>query len=180
MRPLGETPEQRAEKLATVAAVGTTIEQIQKHAAQEKAALVAELEAARKHEREAIADTVLATALKAAKVTDTAADLIAQKLLPRVNIETKDGKRAVAIMSADGTTPMVNADGKPAGFADLMREAQTAWPDCFEGTGAGGGGTNPKQKGPAASKVLTRAEFDRLSPKEKSDKMLGGWKLTDN
>lgn len=177
LRPLGETLEQRAERIASITTFETTVEQIKTLAEQEKAAMVAELDSMRSHERDTIAQTVLAAALSDARITDEGVELITGRLIDRVRVETVDGKRKVRILQADGQ-PMLNTDGKPAGFKDLASEARDAFPKLFRGSGAGGGGTPPKQQ-TVTSKTITRANWESLSPQMKADRMRNGYKLVD-
>lgn len=177
LRSFGETADDRAEKFAKLGGFESVLEQHRAASALEKAALAAEIEAMRTHEHETISDTLLRTALERANVTDQGADILHKLLAKRFTIETVDGKRRVTILDAEGK-PMMNAEGKPATFADLTAEAMNTWPSQFQGSGAGGGGTPTKQIKPT-SKVITRSEWDGMSPHARADRMRNGFKIVD-
>ena len=178
LRLLGETPEERAPRIAQMNDVQATFEQFKKHAAQTQTGLQNELAQARINERATIAATVLEVALTKVKVTEEGAQVIRDKLIKRVRIESVDGKRVVQIMQADGKTPML-VNGKPASFADLANEARGEFPSLFYGSGAGGGGAPTKNQSVPTSKTITRTAFDSLSAVERSAKMTAGYKLVD-
>lgn len=148
--------------------------------AKEKADLEAELNAARASERGAIIGTSIMAALTKANVTEEGADLLPDRLASRVKFETKDGARVIRIMQADGETPMAGSgkDGA-ATFDDLVKEAVQKWPSLFKGSGRTGSGTPPNGAGGAGKKTMSRAEFERLPPVERSAVIKGGISLTD-
>jgi hypothetical protein len=149
----------------------------------ETGALKGELEAARASERGAIIENKVATTLAKEKATQEGLDLLTERLGRRIVIETVDSKRQISIMQADGKTPMAGsgADGT-ATIDDLVKEAKKTWPSLFEGTGAGGSGTDPRGNGrrEAGGKVMSRSEFEKLAPIERSTRMKQGWTLTDS
>lgn len=147
----------------------------------EKLEIAKELDAARASERSAIVSNNVQTALTKMKATSEGLDLLTERLGRRLTIETVEGKRVVQIMQADGVTPMAGsgADGT-ATVDDLVKEAVKNYPSLFEGSGAGGSGTDPKgTRREAGAKVLTRANFERLGPLERAVKMREGFKVVD-
>ena len=148
----------------------------------EKSALQKELDAARASERGAIVENKVATTLAKEKVTQEGLDLLTERLGRRIKIETVDGKRQIAITQADGVTPMAgSASDGTATIDDLVKEAKKSWPSLFEGSGAGGGGADPRGGGrrDAGSKVMPRSEFERLSATDRKARMKAGWTLTE-
>lgn len=147
----------------------------------EKTTLETELAASRGSERAAIIETSVMGALTKEKATPEGIDLLTERLGKRIHFETVDGKRKIQIMQADGKTPMAGsgADGS-ATFDDLVKEAKKAYPNCFEGSGAGGGGKQPgsKDSGGSGDKTITRAELNAL-PVETHAAMLKTHKLVD-
>ena len=145
----------------------------------EKAALQAELTAARSSERQAIVENNLLASLTKAGATQEGADLLPERLQKRVVIETDNGKRIIKITQPDGVTPMAGK-GKDgfATFDDLIEEAKTAWPSLFSGSGNGGSGKQPGATG-GTGKTIKRADFDALPPTEKAAKMRDGFTVTD-
>lgn len=146
----------------------------------EKTTLETELAAARTSERNAIIETSVMGALTKAKVTAEGVDLLTERLGKRIHFETVDGKRVIQITQADGKTPMAGSGADhTATFDDLVKEAVKTYPSLFEGTGAGGGGTPPKQPGGAGDKTLSRAEWVALNPYEQAAKIKAGFKPVD-
>lgn len=122
--------------------------------------------------KEAIRNTNLATALTKAKATATGMKVLPNEIGHRIKIDFDDaGKATTAIMDADGVTPMVGSGpGGLATFDDLAKEIVKEYPDLFEGTGSGSG-KDPNGRRDAGGKVLTRAEFNALSPTEQRQKV---------
>lgn len=123
--------------------------------------------------RRAIVDTHVGSALAKQKATTSGLSLLPNVLGSRVQLEFgDDGKETISILEADGKTPMVgNGPNGLATFDDLVKDAVKNFPDLFEGSGAGGGGTSSKTNaGGAGGKTITRAEFYALGPMEKAAK----------
>ncbi|HEX4409940.1 MAG TPA: hypothetical protein VH206_14300 [Xanthobacteraceae bacterium] len=180
----GKTPaaiQALLDREADVAAKSANLETLTRQAAasaeQETAKIHAELNIARANERAAIVGATIAAALGNAKATAEGHDLLSDRLSARVQLETKEGKRVATILGRDGKTPML-VSGKPASFADLVRDAKAQFPSLFEGTGAGGGGTPPRQ-GAAPKNVITRTEFDAMPAYERAAKLRSGVRLVD-
>lgn len=147
----------------------------------EKTTLEGELSAARTSERSAIIGTSVMTALTKANATEEGLDLLPDRLASRVRFETKDGTRVIRIMQADGETPLAGSgkDGA-ATFDDLVKEAVGKWPSLFKGSGRTGSGTPPNAgTGGTGKKTMSRAEFERLPPMERSTIIRSGVSLTD-
>ena len=81
-------------------------------------------------------------------------------------------------MAADGEPMAGTAAGGVATIDDLVQEAVKSFPALFEGTGAGGGGTPPKQ-GSKGAKTISRSEWDKLTPWEQRAKLSEGVKPVD-
>jgi hypothetical protein len=148
---------------------------------EEADALRAERDAANADARQAIVETRVTTALTKAKATQEGLDLLAERLGKRIKVEMVNGKRVTSIMQADGETPMIGSekDGS-ANFDDLVKEAVKTYPSLFEGTGAGGSGTDQKnQRRDAGAKTITLADFHALGPIERAAKMKEGFKVVD-
>lgn len=136
------------------------LKQHQDKAAQEKAELEAELNAARASERSAVVgERVLGTLTKYG-ATEEGAELLPERLANRIKFETVDGTRVLKIMQADGKTPMAGsaADGT-ATLDDLVKEAIKKYPSLFKGSGAGGGGKPPEGKGGGGSGATKKSDF---------------------
>jgi hypothetical protein len=119
-------------------------------------------------------------ALMRAKVIPTGADLLPAMLQKRVSIEAVDGRDVMRISDAEGR-PMqgAGADGL-AVMDDLIRQTVEKYPDLFEGRGIGGGGSTGRfGRNPLGPKTIMRADFDRLSPADKMDRMKTGWNVVD-
>jgi hypothetical protein len=132
--------------------------------------------------RKAIVDTKVGGALAKAKATAAGLDLLSERLGKRVSLEFgEDGRETISILDADGKTPMVGSGaGGLATFDDLVKEAIKGYPDLFEGTGGGGSGMDPKSaRRDAGGKIITRKDFDALSPADRSAKMKAGFTLVD-
>lgn len=135
------------------------LKQHQERFEKDKKELMAELEAARTSERNAVIGNSLMSALSKAGATDEGVDLLPERLAARIKYETQDGKRVLRIMAADGETPMAGAskDGT-ATFDDLVKEAADKWPSLFKGSGAGGSGMQP-QKGSGGAGHKKKSDF---------------------
>lgn len=135
---------------------------------------------AEQSERGAVVGTRLLAALTKAGATEEGIELLPDRLASRIKYDTQDGKRVLAIMSADGETPLAgsNKDGT-ATFEDLAREALTKFPSLFKGSGAGGGGKQQSSGTAGGGKTMPRAQFEQLSPTDKVAQMRAGVKLTD-
>ena len=135
------------------------LKQHQDQWAKDRAALDAELNAARTSERAAIVGERLLSALTRAGVTEEGTELLPDRLANRIKFETIDGKRVLKIMAADGETPMAGAgpDGS-ATPADLAQDATTKYPSLFKGSGAGGGG-KPSDKGAGGAGITKKSDF---------------------
>jgi hypothetical protein len=136
-----------------------------------------ELKLTRENERK----LCLNIALRQAGVVDSNYErLMFANIGNRVALDTVDDKRVIRILQADGETPMVGSG--PKGLAtldDLVHEAVKSFPSAFKADPSGKGG----MPGPVPSKVgktLTRSEFDKLQPIERSQKMRDGFTLVDD
>lgn len=88
----------------------------------------------------------------------------------------------------DGKPKVMTIDGKPmigsgadhgATLADLAKELAASKPYAVQDSGKGGSGKPPGSGGTPDQKTMTRAQFDALSPAEKSKAAKDGVKLTD-
>jgi hypothetical protein len=131
--------------------------------AKEKSTLESELAATQANERRLTMEMRVAGALAKAGASSNIADLLAEALSDRIKFETKDGKRAVKIVAADGETPMAGS------IDDLVKEAVTKWPALF---GASGGETPQKDAGGSGGKTISRTEWDALDPVAKHSKVV--------
>jgi hypothetical protein len=139
----------------------------------ENVALRAELDQA----NELILRTGVANALAEAGVTDEGRDLLQERLLGRVRFDVIDGEKAITVMQADGKTLMAGSgSGKRATLAELAGETAAKYPSMFRQ----GGGSGPKAGGVQEANVLSRKEFDSLSPTEQAAKMRAGFRLVDS
>lgn len=167
---LGKTPEEIAEMLQKQADdeadkakksgdFDKILKQHQDKWAADKAAMEAELNAARASERSAVVGERLLGALTKANVTEEGAELLPDRLAGRIKFETVDGRRVLKIMATDGETPMAGkgADGA-ATLDDLVAEAITKYPSLFKGSGAGGSGKLP-QSGSGGSGVTKKSDL---------------------
>ncbi|WP_448043802.1 hypothetical protein [Bradyrhizobium liaoningense] len=143
------------------------LKQHQDKAAQEKAELEAELNAARSSERSAVVGERVQGALAKAGATEEGIELLPDRLANRIKFETVDGTRVLKIMQSDGKTPMAGsaADGT-ATIDDLVKDTIKKFPSLFKGSGAGGGGKPPEGKGGGGSGATKKSDFK--SEKERS------------
>jgi hypothetical protein len=170
-----DSPEKAAEafetqkQLAAQAGDGAAIlKQKQDEWAAEKASIEAELNTARASERGAVVGERLSGALAKAGATEEGIELLPERFGNRIKFETVDGKRVIKIMKADGETPMAGSgEGGVATLDDLVKEAVKKYPSLFKGSGAGGGGKLPGDKGGGGSGVTKKSEFK--TEKERAD-----------
>lgn len=124
------------------------LKQHQEKWAKTEADLKAELSVARASERGAIVGERIMGALGKEGATEEGLDLIPDRLVSRIHFDTKDGKRVLKIMQADGETPMAGTGAEGvATIDDLVNEAKQKWPSLFKGTGTSGSGTPPNNNG---------------------------------
>lgn len=175
---LGKTPDEISELLAEQQRLAeekarkdgdhaAILKQKQDAWEREKADLVAERDASRVSEREAVVGERVSGALAKLGATAEGIELLPDRLAGRIKFETVSGKRVLKIMQADGETPMAGsgADGT-ATIDDLVKEAVTKYPSLFKASGAGGGGKEPSDKSPGGSGVNKKSDFK--SEKERS------------
>jgi hypothetical protein len=110
--------------------------------------LETELKIARDSERKAIVDACVHECLARANATAEGFDLLSDRLATRVVLTTENGKRKIQIMQPDGKPMTGTGANGAATFADLARVARDEFPSLFVGTGAGGGGKNPRSPSP--------------------------------
>jgi hypothetical protein len=163
-----ETERKKAEEAGDHAKI---LKQHQDKWIKEKSDLEAELNAARSSERNAIIGNSIMTSLNKEGATEEGIDLLPDRLASRIKFETKDGKRILKIVQADGETPM--AGNGPEGSAtidDLVKEAQQKWPSLFKGRGNSGGGSQPPTAG--GGKLLpggAKSKKDLNTPQKLAD-----------
>jgi hypothetical protein len=192
---LGKKPDEveamleseRKEKEAALLKAGKFDEVLAQHlgaAKQERDTAVTAAEAKAKSAldvaRKAIVGNNVASALAKGKATAEGLTLLPRILGDRIKIEFgEDGTETVAILDADGKTPMVGSGkGGLATFDDLVKEAVKNYPSLFEGSGAGGSGTPPRNAG-GAGKTISRKDFDALGPVERAAKVREGIRPVD-
>lgn len=153
-----------------------------KERADAEAKLTTERDAALTSERSAVVETKVTTALTSAKATKEGMDLLIERLGRRVKFEIgADGKRTTQIYDADGANLMVGSGpGGLATFEDLITSAKKQYPSLFEGTGAGGTGSDPRGgRRDAGAKTMTRVEFEALPLRDRGARMKQGWTVVD-
>jgi hypothetical protein len=122
----------------------------------------------------------LSVALRQAGVDPNYEELVLANIEGRVAIGTEDDKRVIRISHTSGGTPMVGSDAKGlATLDDLMNETVKRFPSMFKSAAPVRKGETPLLE-KAGNKILTRSEFDKLQPLERSQKMRGGYKLVDD
>lgn len=176
----GKTAEEIAEMLAAKEAADAEaakkagnfdaiLKQHQDKAAKDRADLEAELNAARASERGAVVGERLLGALAKAGATEEGLELLPDRLASRIEFETVDGKRVVKIMQADGKTPMAGsgADGT-ATIDDLVKEVSNKFTSLFKGSGAGGGGKLPNEKGGGGGSDAPKSWADCKTDEQKA------------
>jgi len=145
-------------------------------AASKNAALRTDLD----HAHAVILQTSIANALIDAGVTKEGSDLVGERLSKRVKFEMLDGERVIAVMQADGESPMAGSGpGGRATVDDLAKEAAVKFPSMFQQKGDPVGGAPPKTAIVQEGKTMARKEFDTLSAPERMAKMKAGYKLVD-
>lgn len=97
------------------------------------------------------------------------------------NFRVDKGK--ILAFEDDGTTPIYSSSkpGELADFEDAISKLVSKHPQkemILKGTGNNGSGSQHGQSG-GGGKTITRSEFDRLSPVDKSLKMKDGFKVVD-
>lgn len=128
--------------------------------AKDKAELEAELNAARASERGAIIGNSVMGALTKEGATEEGVDLLPDRLSNRIKFETRDGKRVLKIMQADGETPMAGSGAEgSATIDDLVKEAKQKWPSLFKGAGSSGGGTPHGSGGGGNPQIKSKADI---------------------
>lgn len=144
------------------------------------AGAVAERDTAFGVARKFVVDGGLKGALASAKATKTGIATLPTILGNRIELKFDNGEPVQRIFAADGKTPMIGtgADGF-ATLDDLMKEVVGTYPDLFEGSGAGGGGSPAKGGSGAGGKTITRADFEKLGPFDRAAKIKDGFKLVD-
>lgn len=105
------------------------------------------------------------------------AEVVAEQIKKRLRVEVRDGQRV---------TVVIDAEGKPSALsiAELEKEivASKALAPLLVGSKASGGGANGGKGGSAASdsNVMTRADFDRMTPAEKTAFSKKGGRLVND
>jgi hypothetical protein len=187
LKNLGRTPTEIKAILADVESTAANSDTFKTMLAQhesnwgvEKAALQNEIKTTRDHEHSVIHEAVLVIGLTKARATAGGLKALPKLLENRFRVDAEGGKRSITILDEAGAPMQIEEAGskRAATFGDLFAETIKAWPSFFEGTGAGGGAP-PKSRQLSASKVLSRGEFEALSPVERSEKMRSGWTLQD-
>lgn len=142
--------------------------------------LTAERDSALESERQAVISNGMVTALAKAGFSETGLSMIPQIHGARVKITERDGKRAVDIMTADGSAPMVGTgDGSRATFDDLAKELAVSYPDLVNSGRKGGAGTAPGGGGSGSEKQMLRSDWNALDPAAQSQAMTDGVQLVD-
>lgn len=110
-----------------------------------------------------------------------AANVVNDKALSLVIESLKNGavldEGGIVYKDKDGST-MRTATGQPMSIADKMAQFQADTNNAFlfKATAQGGGGANPSSKSPAG-KVMSRADFDGLSPSAQMSFVKDGGKV---
>ncbi|MDP2322562.1 MAG: hypothetical protein Q8N51_00850 [Gammaproteobacteria bacterium] len=99
------------------------------------------------------------------------------KLIPGEN----GGADVVVVVNKDGTPRIKDAKGTPYGLDDLLGELKTdeTWSRGFKASGASGGGAGGGGGKGGKAKVLTRAEFGKLTHEDRKKFTKDGGTLTD-
>jgi hypothetical protein len=122
----------------------------------------------------------LSAALRKANIDPHYEELVLANIGDRVALGTEDDKRVVRITAADGGMPMVGSGANGlATLDDLMSETAKRFPSMFKSTTSVRKGETPDPKN-TGNKILTRSEFDKLQPVERSQKMREGYKVVDD
>jgi hypothetical protein len=122
----------------------------------------------------------LSAALRKANIDPHYEELVLANISDRVALGIFDNKRGFRITEATGGMPMVGSGaGGLATLDDLVKEAVKEFPSMFKADPSGKGGM-PAPVPSRVGKVLTRSEFDKLQPVERSQKMSEGYKIVDD
>ncbi len=135
--------------------------------------LAEELRLSRAHEREVLVGASLTVALAKAKASATGIELLSEKLAARISVETKDGRRAVRILDAEGK-PIEGAT-----IASLVAEAREKYPGAFEGHGGSGSGAPTRSGRSPSGNSITRRDFERLPAATQMAKVSAGVTVVD-
>lgn len=121
-----------------------------------------------------------ATATAEIAAAKGSADLLLPHVQRFVKVVEEDGQYHTRVVDAKGD-PRVNGQGDPLSIKDLVSEMRQSpvFGRAFEGSGVSGSGTQPSQSGGSQSKTIARAEFEKLSPAARAEKVKGGFQLTD-
>ena len=166
------------EMAAKSANFDAVLKQHQESFAIEKAALIADRDAAHKSERDALVHATLHAALSAARATREGMDLLTEQLGERIKMETVGGKRVVTITDDDGKPMSGKGPDGRATFADLVNSAILRFPSMFAATGGGGGG-KPSRNHARSSPTISRLEYETLPGHERSAKIRDGIQIVD-
>jgi len=141
--------------------------------------LKSDLEITRAHERKLLVENGLGSALQRANIRPGYAELVIANIKDRVAIGTEDDKRVIRITAADGGMPMVGSgENGVATLDDLVKQAVESFPSMF-GTGEMPAPAAKDNAGGSGPKIMTRAAFDALPPKERAAKMSDGFTIVD-
>ena len=151
---------------------------LESHVENQLKPLKSDLEITRAHERKLLVENGLGSALQRANIRPGYAELVIANIKDRVAIGTEDDKRVIRITAADGGMPMVGSgENGVATLDDLVKQAVESFPSMFE---AGGKPATAKDDaGGSGPKIMTRAAFDALPPKERAAKMSDGFTIVD-
>lgn len=119
---------------------------------------------------------VVGAALRNAGIQSNYEPLVYASLRERVRVETSENERVVRVLQPDGGMPMIGSGSD--GFAtldDLAQEAVKLIPSAFKPSG----GEMPRSAPMGHHKTLSRSEFYKLAPVERSKKMDEGYRLID-
>lgn len=182
---LGKSPEEIAAVLASAgesaaksASFDAVLKQHKESFAIEKAALLADRDAAHKSEHDALKNATLHAALSAAKATREGLDLLTERLGERIKIETVGGKRVVTITDDDGKPMSGKGPDGRATIVDLVNGAISRFPSMFAASGGGGGG-KPSRNHARPSPTISRRDYEALPVHERSAKIRDGIQIVD-
>jgi hypothetical protein len=187
LKALGRTPAEIKTILADVESAAansdvfkTMLAQHESNWGVERTAFQNEIALTRAHEHAVIHEAVLVIGLTKARATAEGLRFLPKLLADRFRVDAEGGKRSITILDEAGAPMQIEEAGfkRAATFGDLFAETIREYPGSFEGSG-GGSGANQKTQKAASSKVLSRSEFESLSPVERSEKMRSGWTLQD-
>lgn len=170
-KALGASPEEIQAKLAK-GADPAIVQQLQAKITETEAAYQAKFTGLLRDR--ALSD--LKAELSKAGVVPEGLDLLANFAASRIAFDDDGGMR---VMSEDGKTPMIGkGPNGGATLADLAAKLAGAIPHLVKDGGAGGGG-KPPSNGGTPQKTITRAQFDAMSPADKSAAIQAKTKITD-